>query len=115
MATISIHYTMDDDDLWSDVMGSAWETCPWWFWLDYDGGDWDEPCTLWVAVANPDNDHWFEDGVLTATITIDDVVRALEELRDHPVVMECLRNQDFDAIYGDVVIQQAVLGEVIYG
>jgi hypothetical protein len=106
---------VDVVDTWAAVCGSAWETNPHWFWLDYEDGEWDEPCTLWVAIANPDDDHWFEDGVLTATFTVDDMVRALEELRDHPQIMRDLRSGDFDAIYGDVVIQQAVLGEVIYG
>jgi hypothetical protein len=115
MATVMLKYEIKDEDLWSSVCGSAWETCPWWWAADYEGGDWDEPCTLWVAIANPDDDHWFEDGLLTATITIDDIVRALEELRDHPAVMDCLRNDDFDSIYGDVVIQQAIFGDVIYG
>lgn len=106
---------VDVVDTWAAVCGSAWETNSHWFWLDYVDGDWDEPCTLWVALADPTDNDWFEGGVLTATFTVEDMVRALEESRDHPQVMRDLREGDFDAIYGDYVIQQAILGEVIFG
>jgi len=114
MAKILLKYEIDDEELWSAVCGSAWEMNSWWWAAEYEGGDWDEPCTLWVAIANPDSDHWFEDGVTTATITLDDIVRAIEELFDHAVVMHCLREMDFDSSYGDVVMQQAIFGDVIY-
>ena len=103
------------EEAWSDICGSSWEFMSWWYFYDYEGGDWDQPCTLWVGIADPDSEHWDEEGVITATFTFEDMVRALEELRDHPVIMDCLRGGDFDAIYGSVVIQQAIFGEVIYG
>jgi len=107
---------VDVVDTWAAICGSAWEELPWWWGVDYEEGDWDEPCTLWVGVADPeDKGLWFQDGVVTATFTIEDMVRALEELRDHPQIMRDLRSGDFDCIYGDVVIQQAIFGEVIYG
>jgi hypothetical protein len=104
-----------DENIWEMVCGSAWETNSWWWAVDYDGGDWDDPCTLWVAIADPDNDYWFEDGVITATVTVTDIRRAIQEMLDHPVIEESFRKSDFDAIYGDAVIQQAIFGEVIYG
>lgn len=112
-----VQLILDDEETWLDICGSAWESLPWWYTYDYEGGDWDKPCTLWVAIADPEDSEsdWFENGVITATITIADLERALQELRDHPTVMECLINGDFDCIYGDVVMQQAIFGEVIYG
>lgn len=106
---------VDVVDTWAAVCGSAWELESWWWAAEYEGGDWDDPCTLWVGIADPADEFWFTNGVITATFTTEDMVRALEELRDHPQVMRCLRSGDFDATYGDVVIQQAIFGEVIFG
>lgn len=110
---------VDVVDTWAAVCGSAWEMETWWFTYEYEGGDWDDPCTLWVAIIDPENEYWdefdYDYGVITATFTVEDMIRALEELRDHPIVMRCLRSGDFDATYGDVVIQQAIFGGVIFG
>lgn len=107
---VNMTFTYTPEALWSMICGSAWESWSWWRYLDYYGGDWDKPCDLWVAVEGP-----WEDGLLSALVTLPDIVRALEELKDHSVIMECLRNEDFDAVYGDAVMQQAVFGEIIYG
>ena len=80
--------------------------------------DWIKPFTTVDNSSFHESDfgiRWFEDGVLTATFTIEDMVRALEESRDHPQIMRDLRSGDFDSIYGDYVIQQAIFGEVIFG
>lgn len=107
-----------DEELWSSVMGSAWETWEWWLWVDYVEGSWETPGEMWVVVLNPwedEADPW-EDGVLSAKVTLPDIERALGELTEHQGVMECLSRDelDFDSVMGDVVIQQAVLGDEIY-
>lgn len=107
---VTIKRQMPPEDLWSMVCGSAWESWSWWRLLDYDGGDWDKPCNLWVLVENP-----YEDGLLSAVITLPDILRALEELSDHRMVMQCLLNDDFDAVYGDAVMQQAIFGDIVFG
>lgn len=117
---ININIDRTPEDIWSMICGSAWETWSWWYGWKYEGGDWDKPCDLWVIVDNPWEDNpevspLAADNTFSALITLADIVRALEELAEHPQIMDCLLNDDFDAVYGDVVMQQAVFGEVIYG
>jgi hypothetical protein len=110
MSNLNITLPVDDYALWRCVCGSGWESWSWWYSCWYEGGDWDQPCTLWVVIEDPyGDDEW-----LTATITVDDIARAIEEA-DHPDVMHALVTSDFDACWGDVVMQQAILGEVVYG
>lgn len=104
----------DATELWSMIMGAAWETWDWWVDLDYLGGDWDKPCVLRVTAWGDDEG---EDPALYVVrdITIDDVVAALGALRAVPIVREHLSNEDFDAVSSDCVIQQCVYGEIVYG
>ena len=109
---------VDDKELWSCIMGSGWESWEWWQWLDYTEGDWETPGECWVVVEDP----WTDDSSMHSTesfsakVTMADLERALSELTQHHGVMECIGNEfDFDSVYGDCVIQQAVLGEQIYG
>lgn len=112
--SIDITLNYSDEDVWSSICGSAWESWPWWYDLKYDGGDWDKPCALWVTVENPfDSDYG---DCLTAVVTISDIKRALNELSGHPYVRQAIMHElDFDAVYGDAVMQQAIFGEIIFG
>lgn len=114
---MNINITVDrtPEEIWSMICGSAWETWSWWQGWKYDGGDWDKPCDLWVIVDDPFTDDEYSLDVLCAKVTVADIVRALEELSDSAPIMDCLLNDDFDAVYGDVIMQQAIFGEVIYG
>ena len=111
MSNLNSTLPIDDYDLWRCVCGSGWESWSWWYTCWYEGGDWDDPCTLWVVIEDPD----YEDEWATATITVHDIARAIEEQHDHPDVIGALIRSDFDACWGDVVMQQAILGEVVYG
>ena len=97
-------------DLWSSICGSAWESWEWWLGWKYEGGDWENPCTLWVVAENP-----YDDGAITATVTVDDLARAIEDLQHSTVVMAAVVSSDFDALTGDIIMQQAIFGEVVYG
>lgn len=112
---VKVRITIEKDaaDLWSMIFGASGESWEWWLNVDFlDGADWDKPGRVFLAAANPDDP---EDAYAEGTFTIEDVVRALEELSDHRAVMECLANEDFDAIYADVVMQQMLYGEVVFG
>lgn len=111
MNTVNVTISIDRNRLWQMVCGSAWESWSWWLGWRYEGGDWDMPCNLWVIADDPDDDG----AAVTAVITVEDLANALTEMQDHAAVMECLVNDDFDAVYGDAVMQQAVFGQVIYG
>lgn len=114
---INITLDLPPEQIWSMICGSGWETWSWWYGLKYDGGDWDKPCDLWIICDNPygDDDASGSDDALCALVTLPDLIRAIEELSIHEAVMNCLHSDDFDAAWGDVVMQQAVYGEVVYG
>lgn len=115
---VTIKRQMPPENLWSMICGSAWESWPWWYGWVYEGGDWDKPCDLWVLVDNPDyvgDSPLAADRCVSALITLPDLIRALEELADHRAVMEALIDDDFDAIYGDAVMQQAIFGDIVFG
>lgn len=128
MATVT--FEIDDKELWSEVMGGAWEFCSWWRDVDYVVGEWDEPGEVWVVVEDPGLNPWAlieewgvtyldeipeEEWTASARITIEDIARAIGELRDHASVMEALSGTGFDQISSDVVLQQAIFGEVVFG
>ena len=100
------------EELWYCVFGSAWETWDWWWSIKYIGGDWDKVCKVKIVACDPDDDDVPK---VTKTIGLDDIVRVLNELADFAPIAECLSDLDFDAVWGDCVIQHAVFGETIYG
>lgn len=104
----------DSFDLWSMIMGAGWDTWDWWVAYRYEGGDWDEPCTLSVT-AWGDDEGEDPDLYVTKEISIHDVVAALESLSGNAMVQRHLANNDFDASSSDCVLQQCVYGEVVYG
>lgn len=96
-------------ELWSNVMGSGFETWHWWLAVSYcDDGDWNIPCHVTLSIADPEKER----GGLIKTITITDIEVALDQLAmdGTPVNVD-----DLDAHTGDVVLQQAVLGKLVYG
>ena len=101
-------------ELWTMIMGAAWEQWDWWVKYEYRGGDWDTPCTLVVTAWGSDEGEDPEE-YITKHITIDDVVSALEALGGYGMVHKDLARRDFDASSSDCVLQQCVYGEVIYG
>lgn len=97
------------DELWSNVMGSGWETWHWWLAVVYDdGADWNIPGGVTLSIADPNKER----GGLIKRIGLSDIEVALSQLAmdGTPVNVD-----DLDAITGDMVLQQAVLGEVVYG
>ena len=119
MATINLtSITVDDKELWSCVMGSGWETWDWWRVIRYaDGTDWKTPGKVLVAVADPDD----EDQRVAKTITVDDLARAVSVAIEKNYngglghMINWLSFEDYDACASDVIMQIAVLGDVVYG
>lgn len=106
---ITVPRYMTTQELWSNVMGSGFETWHWWLAVVYeDDADWDIPGRVTLSIADPDKER----GGLIKTIDIRDISVALDRLAmdGTPVNVD-----DLDAHTGDVVLQQAVLGEVVYG
>lgn len=105
---ITIKTTIDDVELWKAVWGAGAETWGWWRRFDYqDGADWDKPGTVRVTVLDPNNDEWID-----KDINLDDIVNAYVKLKE---TRSDLDYDNFDANSADLVLQIAVLGEVVYG
>jgi hypothetical protein len=113
--TVNVAKEYDADDLWSMIFGAAGETWNWWHSVDFlDGADWDKAGRVYLEADDPDHEGE-RDEFVNGTFTIDDVIKALTELADHPMVMRHLQNEDFDACSADCVMQQMLYGETVWG
>ena len=114
---VIIPVTVDRDELMNSVMGSVWERWDWWVMLKFaDGCDWktypSNPHLPYVKVGITDPDDPDEQAFIAKTLSVQDIVIAVGEvLTSHPWI----RWDDMDACYGDVVMQTAMLGKVVYG
>ena len=119
--TVTIKVVWDEEritDLWSQVMGGAFEYCSWWREVRYIGeADWDKPGKVTLVIENPGST-----GAKTKRKTIGpkDVVQALYTAmerghRDACTGRPITEHMDWDQCSSDVVLQIAVLGEVVYG
>lgn len=106
---VTVPRYITSQELWSNVMGSAFETWHWWLAVVYDdGSDWDVPGGVTLSIADPNKER----GGLIKRIGVPDLTAALDQLAINgtPVNVD-----DLDAHTGDLILQQAVLGEVVYG
>lgn len=104
-----------DEALWSGVFGSMFEVNDWWIDVTYLMGDWDVPGKVRLVISNPDD----ENGTIIGTLEMDNIRRAFDSLvRQGVINVDCIYSEDdvdLDSIYGDAVVQQALLGDIIYG
>jgi hypothetical protein len=107
--------TVDAQEFWASVNGSAWETWDWWKSYTYsEGADWNKLGSITVVVEDPESEHEWT-GVpqtITKTLNVHDLAKAFGELLAENRSFDW---EDLDACDGDEVFQQAVFGEVIYG
>ena len=110
--TIPLTITVPANELADAVLGSGWDTFSWWLAAKYHGDNVD------VVVVDPDTDKVRE----SKTITPDHLAQALTVAIEKGYTDACTgrpitvtRDLDFDACVGDVIMQIAVLGEVVYG
>ena len=107
--------TMDATELWSAVMGSGWETHPWWYSVKYLEGDWDVPGRVQVAVSNPDHP---DSDIDITQVDLDALILAVKVVAAGDYVDACTGQdidwEDIDSCVGDLVMQIAVLGEEVY-
>jgi hypothetical protein len=103
---------MDDADFWSEIFGSTEFTFDWWLKVKYlDGASWEKPGLVEITVLDGNNER------LTKVLGIEDLVIAYED-----VVTQGLGHcggvvdiENMDECASDLVLQQAMFGEVIYG
>ena len=102
---------IDEQELWSSVFGSAFESWgPWWYEVEYlDGADWDKIGKVSLAIQDEDT------GKITKKIVdLDDVLKALP-VANSQVNMDLFDFDKYDAVCGDAILQVCLFGEVIYG
>lgn len=116
-------YLMRDEEsqqsLWEAVFGSSGETWDWWHAVRLVEGDWDKIGRVYLEVTNPDDEMGMP---VNATIGIQDVADAYAKAvargyRDACTGRRLTLDLDagLDACSSDVVLQIAVLGDVVYG
>jgi hypothetical protein len=105
------HY-IDKDEFWSEIFGSSWEMAEHWRKVKFLSGDWDKAGEVMVVCENP-----YEDGNITKVLRVEDLASAyafaLEKGYHH--CGSTINIEDMDMCAGDIVMQCAVYGDVIYG
>lgn len=109
--TVTLTRTIDDAEFWSSIMGSTEFGFEWWLRVKYLGdADWDKPGLVQLTVMDENNEP------LTKVLTLDDLVKAYEEIvaKKHWHCGVAVDIEDMDECASDLVLQQAMFGEVIY-
>jgi hypothetical protein len=114
--TVTLTQEVDAQEFFENLLGSAWETWTWWHVAKYANGyEWDKYPTdqnepfLTVGICDPDDDN--EEATVTKSLSLNDLVKAYGKAQGYAH----LNWEDHDSCTGDIVMQTAVLGEVVYG
>lgn len=111
--TVTITREINKTDFWSNIMGSLSFSFDWWLSVKYlNGADWDKPGEVQLGILDENNEKLFR------TLTLEDLVTAYTLVIDKgyyhcngmPVDIE-----DMDECTSDMVLQAAMLGDVVYG
>jgi hypothetical protein len=106
--TVIVPTRVDAAEFWSAIMGSAWESWSWWRKVQYlDGADWDKPGQVKITMENPSGDL-----PMTETLELQDLVAAYTKALKAGDLRDDWDN--LDAGSGDVVMQYALYGEIVY-
>lgn len=106
---------VDKEELWSAIFGSAYETHHWWRGEKFaDGADWDTIGDVTLTAYDPDD----ESKTITKSFKPDDIFAAWQQsVANGNGHCGCPMTDidSADACFGDVVLQTAVYGKIIYG
>jgi len=111
----TLHIPVPTGDLMLGVLGAGYSTYEWWTGCDYDMDYEDDRLPpldnipyVRLSIIDPDN----EERRITKWLSVEDIVQGV-----NAVVAQCpwVRWDDLDATDADMVLQYAMLGEVIYG
>lgn len=105
--------TTQQNEDWAAIFGACPTHWPWWVEIEFLGGDWDKPSYVFLTVDDPD----YEMSVVSKTLAPEDIFKALSQATEQfPHLFERIDGElDLDADSSDIVLQLAVLGEVVYG
>lgn len=111
---VSINIEVDPLELWISVMGSAWEQAGDHFLeANYLSGDWDEIGVLELTGENPNGE-----GIITKKIGINEILEAYAEAINrghHHCNCSMVDLENYDSCAGDIILQLALYGELIFG
>jgi hypothetical protein len=112
METVTLTRTMDAAEFWSSVMGSLEFMGEYWRKVKYHGdATWEVPGIVTITADNGEGEE------IAKSLTIEDLVQAYEAVIAKPYY-HCggtIDIDDMDECASDIVLQQAVFGDVIYG
>ena len=118
---VTVSIPIDTDELWYAVFGSGWENHDWWSKIVYKGDTaWDKAGKVILSIANPEGDSNGKSRVVTRTLDVEDLKRALsitmaKGYRDACTGRSEWLSFEYDSCEGDAILQVAIFGEVIYG
>jgi hypothetical protein len=111
--TVTIKKHMEDTDFWSSIMGGTEFVNEWWLKVRYHGeSNWDKPGSVTITALDGETDE-----PVSKTLTIEDLVTAYEAVIAKPYY-HCggtIDIDDMDECASDIVLQQAMFGDVVYG
>ena len=110
--TVTISRKMSQTEFWSNIMGSLEFHFEWWLAVKYlDGADWDKPGAVKLTIEDENGKP------LTKKLTTQDLLLAyqhvVEKSYHHCGTTRDIENMDECA--SDMVLQTAMLGDVVYG
>lgn len=110
MSKVMIQVEIDEDELWSSVFGSEFDSWGlWWIEVDYIGDTaWDKKGIVFLTCEDGNGKH------IRKAVDIDDIVKALP-IANGKVNMDLLDLDNYDAICGDAILQVVMLGDVVFG
>jgi hypothetical protein len=110
--TVVVNIEMDADALWSAVFGSAYEQMGWWLGEHFVEGDWSTAGLAKITFEDPDTSS-----EQTTYVNVDDLARgySLALKNNYHHCGTGIDLEDPDACVGDIILQCAIFGEVIYG
>lgn len=112
--TVTIEVEIDAQELWSGVLGSAYESFEWWLGEKYVGdADWETPGQVIITYEDPDTNE-----AKRKTLDVNDFARAYQmalKNKNYHCGSYKIDIEDPDACVGDIVMQYAIFGEIIYG
>lgn len=115
MADVQIITSIDGDELWSRIWGSEPQSFgSHWRALEYRTGDWQHAGQVRVVLEDP-YDLEGSDATVIGTITLDKIVKALNNLQFPSHLRDNIMQDNADCIDSDAVIQFIMFGEVVYG
>ena len=113
MSPITIPVKIDEDELWSSVMGSGFTMWSWWSKVEFlDGSDWDKPGKVVIGIDDPDTPE-SDPSQISKTLTVIDLANAVGQVISEGYNLSHVWDS-WDAGEGDLVMQMAMLGKVAY-